>query len=138
MTYTVVAHIKRKTGTTPEQFRNYYDTVHIPLLMSLVGPTFPLTHTRNYVTRKPKDLLDPNTKFEPIMYMGEATSVEYDSLTVMVWEDKAAFDRFAERFYSKEVHEKMTEDEKNFADPAPRVIYAIEEPRVTKRGETLG
>lgn len=51
MTYTVLALIFRKPSITPDQFRTHYDTVHVPLLKSLVGDTFPMTHTRNYITR---------------------------------------------------------------------------------------
>ncbi|KAI1412240.1 hypothetical protein F5Y13DRAFT_190601 [Hypoxylon sp. FL1857] len=132
MTYTLVALIKRKSGTTPEEFRTYYDTVHAPLLKSLVGSTFPLTHTRNYVTRKPAESSGSSTEFEPVIYSGDASNVDYDSVTVMVWEDKAALDRFAEKFYSKEVQEKLKEDEDKFLDPSPRAIYIIKEPRVIK------
>lgn len=51
MTYTIVDLIRRKQDITPEQFRNYYNNVHVPLLKLLMGDTFPLTHTRHYVSR---------------------------------------------------------------------------------------
>ncbi len=147
MTYTVVAHIRRRQDITPSEFRTHYDTVHVPLLKSLVGTAFPLTHTRNYVTRIPNtsDATPPTpdksqasgkvpgTEFAPIMYRGEASSVDYDSLTVLVWEDYPAFERFLEVFSSKEVSEKILEDEKNFKDQSVKRIYALEHPSTTKR-----
>ncbi|KAI0380261.1 hypothetical protein F5Y04DRAFT_257802 [Hypomontagnella monticulosa] len=140
MTYTVVAHVKRKVGTTPSEFRTHYDTVHVPLLKSLVGATFPLTHTRNYVTRNPTASSESSgsgqeaeTEFLPVMYKGDAAGVEHDSMTVMVWEDKAAFDRFKDLFYTPEVFERISEDEKSFLDLSFRRLYALEQPITTKR-----
>ncbi|KAI2627961.1 hypothetical protein GGS26DRAFT_560581 [Hypomontagnella submonticulosa] len=140
MTYTVIAHVKRKVGTTPFEFRKHYDTVHVPLLKSLVGATFPLTHTRNYVTRNPTTSSESSgsgkeaeAEFLPVMYKGDAAGVEYDSLTVMVWEDKGAFDLFKDLFYTREVFEKISEDEKNFLDQSFRRLYALEQPVTTER-----
>lgn len=146
MTYTVVAFIRRKEGITPAEFRKHYDTVHVPLLKSLVGSTFPFSHTRNYVTRTPID--DPSSSdlqegepsgnvkkgaFEPILYMGQATDVSYDSITFMVWEDKAAFDRFNKLFSTEEVYGRIAEDNENFVDRRFRLAYAVDEPVVTHR-----
>ncbi|XXH05346.1 hypothetical protein Hte_011772 [Hypoxylon texense] len=137
MTYTVVAHVRRRQDITPSEFRAHYDTVHVPLLKSLVGTAFPLSHTRNYVARNPTTpdatLPTPDTEFAPVMYRGEASSVDYDSLTVMVWEDYAAFESFLEAFYRKEVSEKIDEDEKTFIDQSVRRIYALEQPATTTR-----
>ncbi|KAI1135144.1 hypothetical protein F5Y05DRAFT_395764 [Hypoxylon sp. FL0543] len=145
MTYTVVAHIRRKQNITPSQFRTHYDTVHVPLLKSLVGPAFPLTHTRYYVTRKPtiprsitssETLSSENvaeSDFLPVIYWGEASRVEYDSLTVMVWEDYTAFECFMKIFSTPDVFGKIFEDEKNFRDQSFRRVYALEQPITTER-----
>ena len=139
MTYTVVALIKRKPGITPEQFRAHYEDTHVPLLKSLVGPTFPLTHTRNYVTRSAQSTTTPapgpgggEDPYPPTMYMGQPSEVSYDSVTVMVWADKEAFDKFCEVFYREDVALKMQEDEQVFLDKSFRVVYAVEEPLVTR------
>lgn len=139
MTYTVVALLKRKDGMTPAEFRTHYDTVHVPLLRSLVGSTFPLSHTRNYVTRNPTGNPSPSgdvkqDDFLPVVYMGQASDVNFDSVTVLVWEDKSAFDRFQQVFSTEEVYGRISEDEKNFLNPNLRLAYAIDKPVVTNRG----
>ncbi|RYO80920.1 hypothetical protein DL766_009164 [Monosporascus sp. MC13-8B] len=144
MTYTVVALIRRKEGIKPAEFRSHYDNVHVPLLKSLVGSTFLLSHTRNYVTRIPTgdplnstdsqhDESAANLDFAPVLYEGQASDLNYDSLTVMVWEDKAAFDEFSRIVSTKEVFDKMSEDNKNFLDTTFRLVYAVEEPVITNR-----
>jgi hypothetical protein len=40
--------MKRRSGITPHQFKEHFETVHIPLLKSVVGEDFPLSHTRHY------------------------------------------------------------------------------------------
>lgn len=123
---------------TPAEFRTHYDTVHVPLLKSLVGPVFPLSHTRNYVTRNPTGNPSPSDgvkqhDFPPVLYMGQASDVNYDSVTVMVWEDKSAFDLFNQVFSTEEVFGRISEDNKNFLDPNLRLAYTIDEPVVTNR-----
>lgn len=154
MTYTIVALIRRKEGTTPTHFRAYYDNIHVPLLQSLVGASFPISHTRHYVVRTntmpsiassgsefdpdialqlPRAGEAPSAQYLPVMYRGEPHQIDYDSLTMMVWEDKAAFDTFKEIFYDEEVQARLFADEKNFLDHGLRITYAIEEPVVTGR-----
>lgn len=156
MTYTVVALRRRKAGTTPAQFRAYYDNTHVPLLRSLAGALFPLSHTRHYVTRtetaavsapKPpaehhpqpaaqaaqEDSSTTTVGYVPVVYKGAADEINYDCITMMVWEDQAAFDRFKQAFYKEEVHARVSEDERQFLDPDLRITYAIEEPAVTLR-----
>ncbi|KAH9897404.1 hypothetical protein F4778DRAFT_743465 [Xylariomycetidae sp. FL2044] len=159
---------------SPADFRHHYDTAHVPLLKSLVGPAFPLTHTRNYVTRNPAGATTPplpprpppplpprprpppppseeeekegkkkaETRpdfFRPVIHMGDpataADIVDYDSVTVMVFEDKAAFERFREVFSSPEVFDKIAEDDLNYMDTSLQLAYAVEEPGITRRDE---
>ncbi|KAI1634903.1 hypothetical protein F4809DRAFT_616660 [Biscogniauxia mediterranea] len=143
MTYTIVAFIRRKEGITPAEFRAYYDTVHVPLLKSLVGSAFPLSHTRNYVTRTPaggssntdfqKDESSAKQDFVPVVYIGQASDVNYDSITTMIWEDKAAFDRFNQIFSTREVLGQIAEDNKNFVDTSLRLVHAVDEPVTMSR-----
>lgn len=168
MTYTLVALRRRREGTTPAQFRAYYDNTHVPLLRSLAGALFPLSHTRHYVTRTKTTVSASPDKtpehhhndddgsqgphqppaaqaaqeeatstylvgYAPVVYKGAADEINYDCITMMVWEDQAAFDRFKQFFYKEEVHARVSEDEKAFLDPDLRITYAIDEPAVTLR-----
>jgi hypothetical protein len=142
MTYTVVALLPRRPDITPSQFRAHYEDVHVPLLKSLVGPHFPLTHTRNYVSRRPVDQgpssLTASTAtgretagehFPPtVMYQGVPSDVQFDSLTVMTWEDEQAWLRFLEAFRSADVARKIGEDEDKFIHRGRKVVFPIQEP----------
>jgi hypothetical protein len=51
MVFSIIIFSYRKSGTTPEQFKTYYERSHIPLVRELAGDDFPLSHTRYYVQR---------------------------------------------------------------------------------------
>jgi hypothetical protein len=128
MTHTIVAQIKRKPTLTPHDFRHYYDTVHVPLLKSLVGPAFPLTHTRHYITRLAE------SPFPAVRYREgfKGSEVDFDAVTIMVFRDTAHFDHFREVFFRESVQKSMREDEEKFQDTEWKMACAVEEPVVTK------
>ncbi|KAI6092270.1 hypothetical protein F4821DRAFT_159952 [Hypoxylon rubiginosum] len=147
MTYVVVALLRRKEGLSPSQFRTYYDTVHLPLLKSLVGSTAPLIHTRHYVSHEAATALGSSEsiatlgsmaasgkEFHPtIMYQGSPSDVSFDSLTVMTWADKESWESFLKIFQSKVVAEKIDEDEENFLDRARKVVFSVATSTTTMR-----
>ena len=49
MSYRVLMYIYRKEGTSPEQFKDYYESKHVPLIQLLSGDLFPTSHIRNYI-----------------------------------------------------------------------------------------
>ena len=51
MTFTILIFAYRKPGLTPAQFRIHGEQIHIPLIKSLTGPLFPLSHVRRYIHR---------------------------------------------------------------------------------------
>ncbi|KAL1629224.1 hypothetical protein SLS56_005447 [Neofusicoccum ribis] len=51
MPYTVLIFAYRKPGLTPEEFKNHYENVHVPLIKSIAGDKFPLSHPRSYINR---------------------------------------------------------------------------------------
>ncbi|KAI1399765.1 hypothetical protein F4819DRAFT_405840 [Hypoxylon fuscum] len=150
MTYTVVALLRCKEGIPSSQFRTYYDTVHLPLLKSLVGSSMPLTHTRYYVSRKTATVLKSANSmtstttleramassedlYPTVMYRGSPSDVAFDSVTVMTWEDKESWDTFLKILRSKGVAEKIGKDEDNFLDRERKVVFSIAESITTMR-----
>ena len=127
MTFTLVAQIKRKATLTPQEFRNHYDTVHVPLLKSLVGPAFPLTHTRHYITR----LLE--SPFPPMRYREgfKGSEIEFDAISIMVFRNAEHFEEFRNVFFQVEVQKTMKEDEERFQDTEWKMACKVEEPVVT-------
>ncbi|KAI0838427.1 EthD domain-containing protein [Hypoxylon sp. FL0890] len=137
MTYTIIALLKRKQGLTPLQFRTHYDTVHLPLLKSLVGSAFPITHTRNYVSRAPTSRTSdhsPDESYPPtVMYQGNSRDVAFDVVTIMTWDTKESWDEFLEIFSSQHVADKIGEDEEAFLDRGRKIIFPSLEPVVATR-----
>ncbi|PVH94761.1 hypothetical protein DM02DRAFT_618379 [Periconia macrospinosa] len=139
MTHIVIAKVFRKRGTTPTEFRNHYDNVHVPLLKSLTGDTFPLTHTRNYIHRVPattehsQSASETTESFPAVQYRGEPEDFAFDSLTVMVWESEEKFEAFVRVFLDEEVQGKIIEDEKLFQDRSKKMSVAIKDAVVTGR-----
>ncbi|PGH14604.1 hypothetical protein AJ79_02939 [Helicocarpus griseus UAMH5409] len=85
----------RKPGTTPEQFKAYYDEVHVPLMQYLTGPLFPLSHTRRYVqrTRSTGDATtgDSVSQHPASILSGAQADFVFDAITEMVFEGQDAF-----------------------------------------------
>ncbi|KAI0095753.1 hypothetical protein GGR51DRAFT_544674 [Nemania sp. FL0031] len=77
--------------------------------------------------------LHNNASYLPVMYRGQPSDVDYDAITIMVWEDKGCFERFRDVFYREEVAARIFEDEKRFLDHGLRLTFAVEEPAVTRR-----
>ncbi|KAI8935080.1 hypothetical protein NX059_007675 [Plenodomus lindquistii] len=127
----MIAQIRRNQDMTPSEFRNHYDTVHVPLLKSLVGPAFPLTHTRHYITRLPK------SPFPAVRYREgyKGSEVEFDALTIMVFRDTEHFKEFRNAFAEKEVQRQMREDGAIFLDEEWKMACAVDEPVVTTLDE---
>ncbi|KAF2228401.1 hypothetical protein EV356DRAFT_500655, partial [Viridothelium virens] len=61
MGFNIVAFVKRKPGMSPEAFKDYYENVHIPTILSMAGDVCFQIHRRQYLTlnetKKPVVLL---------------------------------------------------------------------------------
>jgi len=67
MSYSVLMQIYRKEGTTPEQFKEYYETKHVPVIQRISGDLFPTLHSRHYVGYVPQAAAaTPNTDADPV------------------------------------------------------------------------
>ncbi|KAL8706493.1 MAG: hypothetical protein Q9201_000478 [Fulgogasparrea decipioides] len=130
MTYTIVAFIWRKAGLSPSDFKLLYETNHIPLLLSLTGPLFPLTHSRFYIERRPDA---SNASYAPVVYVGTPNDFDYDAYCEMVFEDAAACRAFWTRLQEPEVAEKIVEVEERFIDRQKLKVAGIDETVVTTR-----
>lgn len=136
MPFTIVAFLWRKPGITPSEFKSHYETVYIPLIVSLVGQSFPLSHSRFYLRREiqaesPSDTT--NTNHPPTVFAGTTNDFDYDVYCMLTFEDKSAFETFIGRIRSPEVATKITEDEENFLDRQTMKVAAVDEPVVTTR-----
>lgn len=59
MSYNVLMQLYRKEGTTPEHFKAYYETTHVPVIQRLSGDLFPTSHSRHYIAYVPQATSTP-------------------------------------------------------------------------------
>ena len=115
----IVLCLTRKEGTTPEQFKQHYETSHAPLAMKHLGHLYK-SYQRNYA-----DFRTP-TLGEREQGVSQAAPL-YDCITVIQLEDDAALDEFWRIGTSPGMAELFAEDEEKFLDREKLVIHICHE-----------
>ena len=137
MPFTIVAFIWRKPGLSPSEFRSHYENQHIPLLLSLTGPTFPLSHTRFYLVKNSLDSTSSTgvstVDYSPTVFAASPDDFGYDVYCELVFEDSAAFEAFFSRMQDPRTAAAIADDESKFIDRQKMEVAAVQEPVVTKR-----
>ncbi|MEW2492477.1 EthD domain-containing protein [Streptomyces nodosus] len=108
----LLSYLKKRDGITSEAFKEYYETNHIPLILSL-APS-PIVYKRHYLIR------------------GDAFNIredeiDFDVVTEMGWEDRDAFQAWMTAVMSDE---RVGIDEAQFLDRARTRAVLIDD-RVT-------
>ncbi|KAK5944706.1 hypothetical protein PMZ80_001906 [Knufia obscura] len=101
----------RKEGMTPAAFKDYYETVHIPLMKQLSGDKFPVSHHRRYSSRTGAP--------------GE--NVPYDAVAEIVYRDQEHMQAHSALLGSEENQQKVMEDCMNFLDLSKTANIVVEE-----------
>lgn len=122
--FTIAVFVTRKPGLSPAAFKDHYENKHIPLIQSLAGPIFPVSHIRHYLARDPVDPEHP-----PIVVYGSPEGFDYDAIVEVTFENEAALQEFQKVMLSPEV----LEDEDSFTDRTRLRVVAMGETTVTKR-----
>ena len=134
MTYRVLILAYRKPGTTPTQFKQHYENTHIPLVKSIAGLSFPLTHARHYLQCTESPTSDPEAASNPAtVLVGTQEDFAYDSYAELTWEDVETFQKFFAAVSEPEVAKRIAEDEERFLDRGKMRIVRLGECTVTKR-----
>lgn len=95
---------KRKEGMSLEEFRDYYETHHAPLVVSLLPRVE--KYERNYVV--PETVIGGAGIDEPV--------VAYDVISEMRFRDQQAFDEFLREAGRPSIQARLAEDEAKFMD----------------------
>ena len=100
----LIVLVKRKPGTTRENFIEYYEAHHAPLGKRIVGHLF-----ERYVRNYPRDLMN---------YTPEVNSVEdgYDSITEIWLKDETALAEMERILKTPEINAMVLADEERFQD----------------------
>lgn len=125
--FIIAAFETRKEGFTPDQFADYYDNIHVPLLKSLVGDTFPSSHSRYYIKR-----ISEAPEFLPLIFAGAPEDVTFDVISIMTFEDDAHAMRFQAKYGEPEIYAKMKADEDAYIKEKSVKIFGLQDPHVTK------
>jgi uncharacterized protein (TIGR02118 family) len=112
--FKVFAYLTRRQGSTREEFIDYYENHHVPLVLSLAST--PRVYKRNYVRRSLA--ADP-----------ESPTIDFDVVTEMAWDDRADF----EEWMALAGVPALVEDEAKFLDRSKTRAHVIDE-RVTAAG----
>lgn len=110
--------LKRKEGTTPEQFRDHYENNHIPLGETFIGHLL-TSFSRHY----PGTMNDFASDDWTHGRMGaEDAGCAYDAISIYEFRDDAAVVEMTEILKRPEVSKALSEDENRFLDrPACRM-----------------
>ncbi|KAL9061584.1 MAG: hypothetical protein Q9162_000116 [Coniocarpon cinnabarinum] len=108
MVNTLTMMIARKPGLTFQQFQDHVENVHVPLLKSLAGDTFPIAHTRYYTQRNEKD--------EAVTFVGKPELVNFDCYAQLTFRDNQHQGNFFATMMAPETYAKLQEDDAKFSD----------------------
>ncbi len=101
----VAVFVTRKPTLSPEEFEDHWENKHVPLLKSLSGARFPLSHTRHYLFRS-----ESAPDYPLNLVMGQPRDFDFDAFAVVTFASEAALKEFSVTLSSPEV----TEDEDRF------------------------
>ena len=106
--FKVFAYMTRRPGISTEEFIDYYENHHVPLVLSLAP--MPTVYKRNYVVRG-----DAANR--------ESPTIDFDGITELVWDDRTGFETWITSLGVPAV----AEDEARFLDRSKTRAYVIDE-----------
>jgi hypothetical protein len=127
MSYTVFFLTSRKSGLSPEKFKDHYENKHLPLVIDCLKDfpgAAPLSHTRYYLRRGENDV--------PMLIMGDASTVDYDCLTLIEFRDEHHFGEFNQAWMTSPKKAELDADAETFGDFSKFRILAVESGKTTK------
>jgi hypothetical protein len=128
MGYTVMMLVSRKAGTTIEQFKAHYENSHVPLLMDVLKEVAPVSHTRYYLKRDEAKKGGADVA-PPMVFVGDASTVNFDCITKVELRDEAHFGEFNKAFMARRAD--IAADQEQFADGSKFRVVGIESTEVT-------
>jgi uncharacterized protein (TIGR02118 family) len=104
----VFGYLKRKPGLSPQEFADYYEDNHVPLVLSKA--LMPLVYKRNYIQRGDA-------------FNIEGDEISFDCVTELVFADRDNLLAWMTSLGGDEI----ARDEENFIDRAKTRAYVVEE-----------
>lgn len=113
--YKVVSFLKMREGLSADEFRDYYENHHVPLILSLAPA--PLVYRRRYLQHEKEVTRSGN-------------GINYDVTTELGFADESAFQEWMTTLFASGTAEKVITDESMFLDRTKTCAYVVDE-RVT-------
>lgn len=112
----LIGLFRRKNGMSREEFIEYYENRHVPLIMSVMPQL--ADYRRNYPL--------PDGTFEA-GHLPAAEGEAYDVITECWFSSREAFDEMAKVTADPEIGRRIAEDEANFLDRSRMVMFTVDE-----------
>lgn len=116
----IIYFLKRKPGTTPEQFRDHYESSHVLLAKKYIGHLLN-DYVRNYPTFA---LLNPSNI--PVGAAPASHDIGYDCITEMHVADQQAVEEITRIFNAADINPILVEDELKFLDRDKTVMIMVD------------
>ena len=145
MPYSVLVYIYRKKGTSPKQFKEHYETKHVPIIQRLSGNLFPMSHSRHYMAYVPQTgstpasaAVDPSAgtggdervgtaerllagstsvgAYVPMVVQGQPADFGWDVCTIATYTNETHFREFMAVLMDEKNAKILTDDEEVFTD----------------------
>lgn len=97
----ILSYLVKREGMATEDFVDYYENHHVPLILSLAPP--PAVYKRHYLQRG------------DVVNIGEA-GIDFDVVTEQVFADRAAFSSWIQAVTAGDAGERVAADEARFLD----------------------
>src|ERR1700731_1306740 len=116
--------LKRKPGVTPEEFRQYYENHHVPLVMRHTGH-FTQAYRRHYPSLEFARADSDRTSGD--FREAALTAPTLDCITEVAFADRSAADAMFAALAEPELRQIVAEDEARFIDRASMRVFFCED-----------
>jgi hypothetical protein len=130
MTYTIILFLTRNPRISSEEFRDYYEQIHIPKAHDLVSRSgWPQEFRRRYFARiTRKGFGGPANPDRPtLMLRGERNELDCDCIGEMNFTDERSFREFYKAIYEKENAAILAQSEDKFLDTGKTRVVVVGE-----------
>ncbi|QDQ97454.1 EthD domain-containing protein [Tomitella fengzijianii] len=110
--FKAIALLTRRADLTREQFIEYYETRHAPLITSLLPPF--REYRRNFLEHDDR-LAGP-----------DAPAADFDVVSEFVFDDRAGYEAMLAAYAVPDTARRIAADEENFVDRTRTRMYVVE------------
>lgn len=110
----VIAFLVKQPHLSTDEFIDYYENKHVPLIVSLSGDTLPVIYKRRYLRKEPE-------------YLVHGQPANFDVITELVFPDREAQGAWTAQLGKEGRGERIVADEENFLVRSKTTAHVVEE-----------